>query len=291
MSKRDIEEMLGDFFHIPVSLGSISNLEQATSEVLEGPVNEVAEAIRNEPVVYADETGWYETSKRAWLWVAVTASLALFLIHARRSTKAAKKLLGEAFSGVLVSDRWKAYAWVDVARRQLCWAHLLRQFRGFKDYGPEATVIGEALELLTESMFHEWHRVRDGTMSRAEFQRHVERLREYVVARLKDGTSCSANLVAGRCREILTLEPALWTFAYVPGVEPTNNRAERIVRPAVLWRKFSFGTDSPRGSRFVERVLTAVSTLRLQRRNVIDYMTAACEAALQGATPPSLLPH
>jgi transposase len=112
----------------------------------------------------------------------------------------------------------------------------------------------------------------------------------HVVARLREGTSCSSSLVGGRCREILALEPALWTFVAFEGVEPTNNFAERILRQGVLWRKGSFGSDSPNGSRFVERILTVVTTLRLQKRNVLDYMTAACEAALHGTTAPSLLP-
>ena len=119
MGKRAIEEMVEDFFSVPISLGSVANLEQATSEAVAAPVDEVARAIRQEPVVHADETGWFEHSSRAWLWVAVTAHLALFLIRARRSAQVAKELLGAAFAGILVSDRWKAYAWVNVARRQI----------------------------------------------------------------------------------------------------------------------------------------------------------------------------
>jgi len=92
------------------------------------------------------------------------------------------------------------------------------------------------------------------------------------------------------CRELLKEERALWTFVRVDGVEPTNNLAERCVRPAVLWRKRSFGTQSAAGSVFVERMLTTVTTLRLQGRPVLDYLTAACEAALQGRAAPSLLP-
>jgi len=290
MGKRGIEEMVEDFFSVPISLGSIANLEQATSEAVAAPVDEVARAIREQPVVHADETGWFEHSKRAWLWVAVTAHLALFLVRARRGARVAKELLGATFAGILVSDRWKAYAWVDVARRQLCWAHLLRQFRGFQDRGPEASVIGRALELLTETMFHAWHRVRDGTMTRAAFQELIEPLRAHVVARLQEGAACPVQVVAGRCGEILELEPALWTFAYVEGVEPTNNAAEHRIRHGVMWRKTSFGTDSPSGSRFVERILTVVTTLRMQGRNVLDYVTSACEAALQGRDAPSLLP-
>ena len=102
---------------------------------------------------------------------------------------------------------------------------------------------------------------------------------------------CSAKAVAGRCREILELEPALWTFASVEGVEPTNNVSENRIRHGVLWRKTSFGTDSPSGSRFVERILTVVTTLRMQKRNVLDYLASACEAALNVRDAPSLLPR
>ena len=290
MSKRQIEELIETFFGVPISLGSIANLEQATSEAVAAPVDEVARTIREQPVVHADETGWFERSKRAWLWVAVTAHLALFIIRARRSGRVAKELLGTAFAGILVSDRWSAYEWVDVARRQLCWAHLLRQFRGFQDRGPEARVIGEALELLADTMFHVWHRVRDGTVTRAAFQEFIENLRPHVVARLQEGAACPVQAVAGRCSEILKLEPALWTFAYADGVEPTNNAGEHRIRHGVMWRNTSFGTDSPNGSRFVERILTVVTTLRMQGRNVLDYVTSACEAALTGTPAPSLLP-
>jgi transposase len=290
MSKRQIEELVENFFSVPISLGSIANLEQATSEAVAAPVDEVARTIREQPVVHADETGWFERSKRAWLWVAVTAHLALFIIRARRSGQVAKELLGAAFAGILVSDRWSAYDWVDVARRQLCWAHLLRQFRGFQDRGPEACVIGEGLELLTETMFHVWHRVRDGTTTRAAFQEFIENLRPHVVSWLQEGAACPVQAVAGRCSEILALEPGLWTFAHVEGVEPTNNAGEHRIRHGVMWRKTSFGTDSPNGSRFVERILTVVTTLRMQGRNVLDYVTAACEAALTGTPAPSLLP-
>lgn len=290
MSKRDIERLVEDFFDLPIALGSISNLEQSTSEAIAEPVKEVAEAITKEPVVHADETGWYEHSQRAWLWGAVAGMMAVFLIRASRGAQVAKELLGAAFSGILVTDRWSGYAWVDVARRQLCWAHLLRQFRGFQDLGAEAVRIGRALELLAETMFHSWHGVRAGTLSRAAFQDLMTPLRQQVVAWLQDGQSCSVRRVAGRCREILALEPALWTFVHTEGIEPTNNAAEQILRKGVLWRKGSFGTDSHHGSRFVERILTVVTTLRLQKRNVLDYVTMACQAHLHGRSAPSLLP-
>jgi len=290
MGKRAIEEVVEDFWGIPISLGSIANLEQATSDAVAEPVQELARALQAEPIVHMDETGWYERSKRAWLWVAASMQIALFAIRHSRGAKVAKEMLGETFGGILVTDRWHAYTWVDVLRRQLCWAHLLRQFRGFQDHGAESLGIGRALELLTETMFHAWHRVRDGTMTRAEFQQLMRPLRQHVVARLQEGARSGVGAVAGRCREILELEPALWTFVQVDGVEPTNNFAEGRVRHGVMWRKTSFGTDSPNGSRFVERILTVVTTLRLQKRDVLDYVTDACQCALRGQPAPSLLP-
>ncbi|MGK4008271.1 IS66 family transposase [Sorangium sp. So ce1036] len=210
--KRAIDELVGDAFGVPIALGSVSNLEQATSEALAAPVEEIAQALPKESIVHMDETGWFEQSKRAWLWIAVTGRMALFAIRHSRGAHVAKELLGSAFSRILISDRWTAYAWVDTQRRQLCWAHLLRQFLGFQTHGAEASAIGRALELLTETMFHLWHRVRDGTMTRREFQKRMGPLRNYVIAHLREGAGCSLRAVAGRCREILELEPALWTF-------------------------------------------------------------------------------
>ena len=289
MGKRAIEELVEDFFGVSIALGSVSNLEHATSEAIARPVEQVASAMQREPIVHADETGWFERSRRAWLWVAVTSQMAVYLVRRSRGAHVAKELLGAAFSGILISDRWSGYAWVNIAQRQLCWAHLLRQCVGFQVYGPEASAIGKALELLTETMFHNWHRVRDGTMTRAVFQELMRSLREHVRARLREGASYSVRAVAGRCREILDVESALWTFVAAHGVEPTNNAAERGARHGVLWRKTSFGTDSPSGSRFVERILTVVMTLRLQKRNVLDYVTEACEARLHGQAAPALL--
>lgn len=290
MSKRTAEEMLNDFFGVEISLGSIANLEQATSAALAAPVAEVAEAVKQAPVVHADETGWYQRGERAWLWLVATAQLACFLVSHSRGAKVAKQMLGEAFAGFLVSDRWVGYAWLAVKQRQLCWAHLIRQFVGFQDFDGKAKKLGRALELRAEKMFGLWHSVRDGTLSRSRFRLLMKPIERAVVAHLRACTRLPVAKVAGRAREILELEPALWTFVAHAGIEPTNNHAERLVRHGVLWRKSSFGTDSEAGSRFVERILTTVGTLRLQKRNVLDYVEHACRAALLGRPPGSLLP-
>jgi transposase len=289
LSKRSTQQLMHDFFGVDVSLGTIANLEQATSEVLAEPVREVAQAIQQQPVVHADETGWYERSRRAWLWMAATAQMAVFLISPSRGAAVARQLLGAGFAGWLVSDRWSAYNFVDVVRRQLCWSHLDRDFKAFAQYGTQAKALSERLGSLVDTMFHHWHRVRDGTLTRIEFQRLMEPIQAEVELCLQQGTGIAS--IARKCRNIVKLKQALWTFVYVEGIEPTNNRGERTIRHPVLWRKTSLGTDSEAGSRFVERILTTVVTLRLQKRNVLEYIAKACSDALHGVKPASLLPE
>lgn len=290
LSKRAVQQMLADFFDVHLSLGSIPKLEQQTSEALCVPVAEVGQAVKEAAIVHADETGWYVRAKRAWLWVAATCQLACFLVRPGRGAQVAKELLGKDFGGMLVSDRWSGYGWVPVAQRQLCWAHLIRQFVGFKDYGGAAAQLSAHLERNVKEMFRLWHRVREGTLRRRSFQRQMKPIEQAVGAYLRVCAALPVQKVAGRAKEILQLEPALWTFVHHEGIEPTNNHAERLVRHGVLWRKSSFGTDSESGSRFVERILTTVATLRLQQRNVLDYVEHACRAALAGQPPASLLP-
>ena len=290
LSKRMIAEMMGDFFDADLALGSVAKLEADTSAALAAPVALAATYVQAQPVQYADETGWTEAKQRAWLWVVVAAQVAVFLLDRSRGAKVARRLLGEVRQGILISDRWSAYHWIPVEQRQLCWAHLLRHFKGFADYGTQAQRLGIDLLACCKTMFDQWHRVRDGTLERADFQHLMGPLSGEILELLRAGSRCDAPKVAGQCREILKLEGALFTFIRVAGVEPTNNIAERAIRPAVLWRKGSFGTDSEPGSRFVERILTVVTTLRLQQRNVLDYVTSACQAHLSGQPAPSLLP-
>jgi transposase len=290
LSKRQIEELLADFFGVELGLGSVTALEQATSEALKEPVEEVQAAVKEQPVANVDETGWREGKQKGWLWVAVTGVATVFLIRLSRGAQVAKELLGEAFLGMVGSDRWSGYNWVDRARRQLCWAHLLRDFAAFAVRGGESARIGQGLLAEAKRMFEWWYRVRDGTLSREEFQEQMQEMQARIGELLREGAACAHAKTAGTCRKVLEREESLWTFVRVAGVEPTNNAAERAVRPGVLWRKGSFGTQSAGGSRFVERLMTVVATLKQQRRHVLEYLTAACAAAHRGEKAPSLLP-
>ncbi len=188
------------------------------------------------------------------------------------------------------TDRYKAYNWLDARRRQICWAHLARDFQAMAGRGGAAQEIGEALLGETKQLFRLWHRVRDGTLSRRKFRQAMLAVERNTRALLDAGSECAHAKTRGTCRQIRSLGDALWTFVRVGGVEPTNNQAERALRRAVMWRRTSFGTQSEAGSRFVERMLTVVTSLRQQRRDVLGYLTAACSSATHNDASICLLP-
>jgi transposase len=281
---------MADLFGLSLSVGTIINQEQATGQAVAEPVAEARAYVQQQPTAYLDETGWREGPQRAWLWTAVTSWVTVFVVRRSRSGKVARELLGERFWGYLVTDRWSAYTWYPTWRRQVCWAHLLRDIEAMIERGGQSQVIGEALRGQARQMFHWWHRVRDGTLAQTTFARYMWPIRREVERLLEAGQMCGVPQTEGMCREILKVRQALWTFVRHAGVEPTNNAAERAIRPGVLWRKGSFGTQSADGSRFVEAMMTVVATLKQQHRNALGYLTAACEAALRGEGAPSLLP-
>ena len=291
ISRRGIVQLCADLFGLEVSLGVVSKMEGKVSEMLVVPVEEARDHVRDHLVVGMDETGWREAKKKVWLWTVTTPLVTVFRIARSRGAKVAKEMLGEDFRGLLITDRWKAYTWLTRLCRQVCWAHLIRDFRGMKERGGRGSRIGGQLLDRAHLMFRWWHRVRDGTMTQHAFKCRLATLRAEVLELLRAGAICTGTKTAGMCREILKEGAALWNFAYVEGGEPTNNASERAIRPAVLWRKGSFGTDSERGSRFVERILTVTTSLRQQRRHVLSYLIEACEADLRGEDAPSILPE
>jgi len=290
ISQRDVAELLAVLFHLDLSLGGVAALEQQVSAAVATPVAEAQAYVQQQPAVNADETGWHEGQQRMGLWTAVTPLVTVSLVLATRGRTGAQTLRGATFAGIVGSDRWSGYTWVDPAQRQVCGAHLRRDFAAFVERGGEPARLGQALLDVSAQILGVGHRVRDGTLPRAAFVRAMVPLQAQVVALLTEGTALEHAKTRRACHNILKLEPALWTFVTVEGVEPTNNAAERALRRAVVWRRRSFGTQSVEGSRFAERLLTVVTTLRQQDRDVLDYLTMACIAALCEQQPPALLP-
>lgn len=288
VGKRGIARLCRDLFRVPISPAAVCDLQRKTAAALEPVVREAHLHVAGRPA-NVDETGWREGAKRGWLWVAVTARLTVFLVRLSRGRKVLAELIsGEP--GVLTTDRYPAYDHLPLDKRQVCWAHLRRDFQAMIDRGNAGSVVGEDLLLLADILLGRWKRVREGTLSRRGFRRrYLGWIRADTRAVLGRGASCDCAVTAGVCRELLAIEPALWTFAGVEGVEPTNNAAERALRHAVCWRKTSYGTDSAGGSRFVERVLTVVATCHQQGRDVQEFLVACCRAGGQGSAPPVLV--
>jgi transposase len=290
VSKRGLEEISETLFEVPVALGTVANLEQEMSAALAPAHAEALEVVRQAKVKHVDETGWKQAGQKCWLWLAATTSVAAFLIHPRRSLTALIALLGEKIRGFVCSDRWSAYDALSALRRQVCWAHLKRDFQKCIDRGGAAVAIGEAGLRVVQKVFKAWHLFRGGGCTRASLQRRLSpvarHLREEI---LEAGRACADAKVARFCENLIALEPALWRFVVTAGVEPTNNHAERLLRRGVLWRKNAFGCSSSGGCRFVERILTAVQTLRLQRRSVLTFLRDSLIAHRAGLPTPKLV--
>jgi transposase len=290
LSKRQIRQVAADVFTLSISTGMISKLERQSAIVLEAPSNELAIAVHHAEATNIDETSWRERLKKVWLWATVTPLFTVFTIAKTRGGAVAKALLGSEDGQIVGSDRFSAYDWIMTRWRQICWAHLRRDFQAMIDRGGDSEEVGRKLVSLSNRLFRHWHRVRDGTLEWGPFQERMSRLRREVKQALLNGSRCPRAKTAATCFEILKVEEGLWAFARVPGVEPTNNAVERALRHAVIWRRISGGTDSVDGSRFVERMLTVVATCRQQGRNVLEYLTTCFEADCRGQALPSLLP-
>jgi transposase len=289
LSKRQVVQLGSDLLGLTISVGMISKLERITPEVLEQPVAELAEAVKLAEAANIDETGWREAHLKAWLWVVVTSVGVVFRVARSRAGAVAAELLGEEPEPIIISDRFPGYEWIKLESRQVCWAHLRRDFQAMIDRDGDGAEVGRQLLWQSNKLFEYWHKVRDRTIRRSTFLQYMTWLRPMVRSSLERGSQCACTKTAATCGELLRLWECLWSFSRVEGVEPTNNAAERALRHAVIWRRISGGTASQGGSRFVERMLSVVATCRQQGRNALEYLTRCHEARLRGVRPPQLL--
>jgi transposase len=288
VSKRGIEEFVETVCGVPIALGTVSNLEQETSAALAAAHAEAQQAVQEAAAKNVDETGWRRAGAKCWLWAAATAVVACFVIAPTRGAAGLAALLGHKIKGIISSDRWSVYGQLRLGLRQLCWAHLKRDFQKLVDRGGAAKEYGDLGLAAVPILFHEWHLFRGGG-SRAALRRELEPLRGAMRSWLEEGARCRDAKAAALCGNLLALEPALWTFIYKKDVEPTNNHIERLLRSGVLWRKNAFGCHSEAGCRFVERILTAVQTLRLQKRPVLAFLHESLVSHRSGRPAPRLL--
>jgi len=286
-SRRAIEELLEQVLGVPLALGTVIAREKEMTQALSEPYRQAKQAIQKARAKNVDETGWRRAGR--FLWVAATHALAVFHLDPCRNRDAMHELLGPTVKGTICTDRYGVYEKVALKQRGLCWSHLKRDFQELLEQtGTSATLGQQGLDICS-AVFELWGQFRDQQIGRPTLQKQIQPLRRRMNLLLKRGRRCRHKRAAGFCAELLRLEPALWTFAEVAGIEPTNNHAERMLRPAVMWRKQSLGSHSIAGCRFVERMMTVVQTLKLRGRSVIDYLQQSVHALRHGLSPPSLL--
>ena len=289
LSRRQLVELMDELFGCPIAIGTIDAILTRTADTLEPVYDELLEKTRTAGALNIDETGWYLSGEPRTLWGAFGKETAVLRIAPDRGKQHLHGLIGDGFAGVVGSDRFSAYNSLQPERRQVCWSHLRRDFTFHADLGsgPQEAFGLDGLEV-TWNVFHAWKQFQqDG--DRAALQRRVATIQAQMLPLLEWGsTGKRQRHVRALAKNLLKLWPALWTFADVPDVEPTNNAAERGLRAAVIYRKLSLGSRSQGGERTIERLLSVDQTCRLQRRSLHAYLSNVLAAKARGDPVPLL---
>jgi len=306
LSFRKSQALLLQLVGVEISCSTIATIRRRLSAALEQPTTAAHRALQQQPVVYVDETGAptgnadgrNPTGRRGWLWVAKSPVVTVFLQGLSRSAAAATELLGHGFGGIVVSDRFSAYNHLPTQQRQLCWAHLIRDLTAISERSGANAVFGAQLLGLQRQLFEQWHLYRDGSIDWPVLQQSCRPIRlafeaslqQVVELGIQRGERTPWASTVRTCQKLLKVADALWTFLEIQGIEPTNNAAERALRPAVIQRKVSHGVQSTNGAICRARLLTVTTTLRQQGRDVWQFLEQAWIAYHHGGVMPSLLP-
>ena len=288
VSRRDVVELCEELFGARICSGTVDAILTRISDTLEDPYEDLFRRVRCSESLNMDETGWRLKGAQRALWGMFTARHAIFAVASGRHEEHAKRLL-DGHTGVVTSDRWWAYNHLPLARRQLCWSHLDRDFQAHAEGLAAEKEFGEHGLQLARKVFWAWE-VFQHTHDRRELRRTIRCLqREYKpIIRRYAAKRARNKRCRGMARNLLKAWPALWSFASHDGVQPTNNHAERALRSAVIYRKLCLGSQSEDGERRIERLLSTHTTCRLQQRSLFAYLTEALTAHARGAPVPLL---
>ncbi|HXL43010.1 MAG TPA: IS66 family transposase [Gaiellaceae bacterium] len=289
VSRRDTTELARELFGVELATGSVDAIVQRAGQALAAPHTRLEQQIKAASVVNIDETGWKTAGGRRTLWGALTCQTAVFRIAAGRHASESRMLLGERFAGIVCSDRWRGYDYLDPSRRQLCWAHLRRDFTAHSEGMGEQQRFGNDGLRIAHELFAAWDAYQHDR-ERARLEAQTAPLQAQLRTLLEHAARKSPRTKYHRqfAKNLLNRWPALWTFTHTDGVEPTNNHAERGLRGAVIYRKLSLGSQSEPGERTIERLLSASLTCRLRNRSLFAYLTDVFRANIRGDPIPAL---
>lgn len=290
VSRRGTREFCGTLLNINIALGSVQNLLECTSDALEPIDKKLKDALPKEPVLNSDETGWRDR----WLWIFVASTFIYFRAAKNRSSKVLVDVLGNVYQGILCVDRWGAYTKYHKGLFQICWAHLKRDFLGILKIGEaaqseDAIVFAQTMEILRKKIMAVWYLFKEGHISRSELIRKTKSARNAIKRCLKQYMHSEEKCARTLAKKLFKRFDDLFTFIFYEGVEPTNNIAERGIRPAVQWRKICFGNRSDNGAALTSRLLTVTRTCWLQKRNPLEFLVDTVTAHRSGQTAPSLI--
>jgi transposase len=288
VSRRDVVECCEQLFGARISAGTVDAILARVAAALAAPDADLLERVRAARALNMDETGWRTAGERRALWGAFSDRHAALRVRVDRHEDHARELLADT-SAVVSSDRWWAYTHLPLARRQICWAHLRRDFKAHAEALAAEKEFGEAGLRVCEELFSAWE-IYQHTRERKQLRRRIRALRREFkpILRTYAGKQARYRHTRGMARNLLKLWPALWTFADQRGVEPTNNHAERALRGSVIYRKLSLGSQTEGGERRIERLLSIHTTCRLQHRALHDYLVDALTAHSRGDPVPLL---
>jgi transposase len=277
-----VSEHLG----MKISLGALCNIHRIASDILEDPFETIRSTVLASKNVNADESSWRLKAKRCWLWIGATPTATFFKIDPSRSREAFHRIFG-GYQNILSSDRYGAYN-SHSGRKQACLAHILRDFNKMRERSGADGVLGRILFGELDLVFGLWKQFKAQELDRpglqTKAQSHIENIKDALT--ITASAEGMASKSTALCCDLLERFPTLWTFLHEEGVEPTNNLAERGLRPAVIWRKVSGGSQSAWGLLFTERLQTVVYTLKQRSRNVFEFLTQSFEAHLHGTPGP-----
>lgn len=274
-SRQTVADFCQSVLGLPISTGGIQQVIDRTSAAIEPIYNAIADQARTAKVNGVDETSWFRCGKLQWLWTMVNTAVAFFMIHPNRSMEAFSQLIDD-WKGILISDHYGVYVnWVN--KRQTCLAHLIRKAKALTERENESIkTFGQSIlkELL---LLCRWAKDPPNEKQWTDFYSRL-----LLLLILHEGADNEAGQLA---RSIGGQLESLWVFLDENGVEPTNNRSERALRFAVLWRKRSNGTQSDKGNRWVERILSLKQTCRMRALPVFPILADAIDAYFKDQTP------
>lgn len=291
-TRRGMAEIMSTIFKLDLSLGAICQILERVSRACESETEHIKGTMAAAAALNIDETGWKSSGSSRWLWVFVSSVAVFFRVAASRASLVLHSVLGESFGGVITSDDHSAYnKYHKSGVRQLCWAHLIRKLKGIKDgrASPDAYLFAKHMLKEIGTLFSYWHAFKDTACTREELWQATALIRGRMKCSCLRYQNSTDQAVKTRAARFLKNWDILFTFLRVEGIEPTNNAAERAIRPAVQWRKISFGNQSPEGERFTERILTVTRTCQMQRRNPFQFLSQLMTAFFAQKPLPSLM--